>query len=69
MTRYKSKQETYVDLEIQASQQKVLISIVEDIKQLIKQYPNDKELGTALLESGTFLKTNSGAALAILRML
>lgn len=48
MTRYKLKQETYVDLEIQASRQKVLISIVEDIKQLIKQYPNDKELGTAL---------------------
>ena len=48
MTHYKSKQETYVDLEIRANQQKDLISIVEDIKQLIKQCPNDKELGTAL---------------------
>jgi hypothetical protein len=42
------KQETYVDLERSALQQKIQNDIIRDMKQLIKQYPNDKELGAAI---------------------
>ena len=48
MKHYKTKQEVYMDLEIQAMQSKSNEFIVYNIKQLIKKYSNDKELGNAI---------------------
>lgn len=48
MKPYKSKQEIYTDLEVLAMQRKNNNFVIYDIKQLIKNYPNDKELGCAI---------------------
>ena len=40
-----SKQETYSDLEHQHANEKHVILIIENIKKLIKNNPNDADLG------------------------
>jgi len=59
MKHCKTKQEIYTDLEVEAMQNKDANSIVCDIKQLIKKYPNDKELGCAIRKY--FIKNNHDA--------
>ena len=56
MKHYKPKQQVYTDLEVQAMHSKNNDFIVYDIKQLIKNYPNDKELGCAI--RNYFIKNN-----------
>ena len=56
MKHCKTKQEVYTDLEALAMKNKDANSIVCDIKQLIKNYPNDIELGYAIRKY--FIKNN-----------
>jgi hypothetical protein len=59
MKHYKTKQQVYTDLEFQSMQAKNNKFIVHDVKQLIKNYPNDTELGNVIRKY--FIKNNHDA--------
>jgi outer membrane protein assembly factor BamD (BamD/ComL family) len=51
-----SKQETYSDLEHQHADEKHTILTIENIKTLIKNYPNDADLGKEIRKFINFEK-------------